>query len=179
MASSEKIELNRRIKLFKQPRRHILLTTRFNNSTFQENVEFRNKHPKIGCVYCSPQPNAMEINPDTILFILEMNNETNKITGIGMVRNHPQVYKYNVYSNGSYNRYVYTGKYRIDRSEMSEYEERIMKVFDILCFKGTRHMKRGQGLKSFPVDILYKCMKTLDLVNFISEMFKNKMKVDK
>ena len=114
---------------------------------------------------------------DTVLFILEMNNDTNRVVGIGMVRNHPisnSSYK-TVYKNGNYNRYVYVGKYRIDRSEMNEQEERIMKVFDILCFTGNRHMKRGQGLKSFPVDMLYRCNKTLDLVNFISEMFKKKM----
>jgi hypothetical protein len=104
-----------------------------------------------------------------------MNNEINKITGIGMVRNHPYSNKYSVYRNGNYNRYVYVGKYRIDRSEMNEYEERIMKFFDILCFTGNRHMKRGQGLKSFPVDILYRCNRTMDLVNFISEMFKRKI----
>ena len=162
---------------YKQQLRRFLLTSRFNNETFQENANFRSKNPNIGCVYCAPDPISAQIPMDTIIFILEMNNDTNKITGIGMIRNHPisnSGYK-TVYKNGNYNRYVYVGKYRIDRSEMNEQEERIMKVFDILCFTGNRHMKRGQGLKSFPVDMLYRCNKTLDLVNFISEMFKKKM----
>ena len=179
MATNEKIALKQNVKSFKLQRRHFLLTSRFNNTTLEENSDFRNKNPKIGCVYCCPDPISQEINSDTVLFILEMNNDTNKIIGIGMVRNHPHINKYNVYKNGNYNRYVYTGKYRIDRNDMNENEERIMKVFDILCFKGTRHMKRGQGLKAFPVDILYKCMKTMDLVNFISEMFKNKIALEK
>ena len=160
---------------YKQQLRRFLLTSRFNNETFQENVNFRAKNPNVGCVYCAPDPISQQIPMDTVLFILEMNNDTNRVVGIGMVRNHPVSNKPRVYNNGNYNRYVYVGKHRIDRSEMNEQEERIMKVFDILCFTGNRHMKRGQGLKSFPVDILYRCNKTLDLVNFISEMFKNKM----
>lgn len=175
MTSTENFLLKQHVKQYKEQRRHILLTSRFNNSTFQENTTFRSKNPKIGCVYCSPDPISQEINIDTVLFILEMNNDTNKITGIGMVRNHPQINKYMVYNNRNYNRYVYVGKYRIDRNDMSEMEERVMKVFDHLCFKGTRHMKRGQGLKSFPVDMLYRCMRTMDLVKFISEMFKRKI----
>jgi hypothetical protein len=50
-----------------------------------------------------------------------------------------------------------------------------MKIFDILCFTGNRHMKRGQGLKSFPIDMLYRCSKRIDLVKFISEMFKTRL----
>jgi phage gp16-like protein len=101
-----------------------------------------------------------------------MNNDTNKIMGIGMVRNHPILNKFFVYENGNYNRYVYIGKNRISREDMSGEEEQIMQAFDILCFKGNRHMKRGQGLKSFPVDMLYRVSKKIDLVNFIGNMFK-------
>lgn len=163
------------VKNYKIQMTRFLLTTRFNNSTFQENVNFRAKNANVGCIYCSPDMISQSIPLDSILFILEMNNETNKITGIGMVRNRPIINKYYVYQNGNYNRYVYLGKYRIDRDEMTEQEEKIMQIFDILCFKGNRHMKRGQGIKSFPVDILYRFLKTIDLVNFISEMYKRKM----
>ena len=104
-----------------------------------------------------------------------MNNDTNQIIGVGMVRNHPIVNKYTVYSNGNYNRYVFVGKTRIDRSEMDEEEERIMKVFDILCFTGNKHMKRGQGFRLFPIEMLYRCSKKLDLVQFICEMFKRRI----
>jgi hypothetical protein len=104
-----------------------------------------------------------------------MNNDTNKILGVGMVRNHPFVQKYQVYKNGNYNRYVYVGKTRIDRTQMSEMEEKVMQVFDILCFSGNQHMKRGQGLKSFPADMLYRCSKRMDLVQFIGEMFKTRL----
>jgi hypothetical protein len=160
---------------YKKTFRHHLLTTRFNNSTWNENVTYRSRNTKIPCIYCSPEPITKIIPIDAIMFVLEMNNDTNKIIGIGMVRNHPYVNKYCVYSEGNYNRYVYVGKTRIGRENMTEEEERIMTVFDILCFTGNKHMKRGQGLKSFPTDMLYRCSVRLDLVQFIREMFKRRL----
>jgi len=163
------------IKEYKKSFRNYLLTSRFNTQTWQENEQYRKTNPKLGCIYCSPDPVSCQIPNESILFIMEMNNDTNKIMGIGMVRNHSFINKYNVYENGNYNRYVYTGKQRIGRDEMTEKEEEIMEVFDILCFKGNRHMKRGQGLKAFPTDMLYRCSKILDLIVFISTMFKNRI----
>jgi hypothetical protein len=113
-----------------------------------------------------------------------MNNDTNKIMAVGWIKNHPLIGKYYVYEENNYNRYVYRGK-RITREEMSQKEELIMKVFDILCFTGNRHLKRGQGLTSFPIELLYKYREQLDLVEFIKEMFKEryvdpeKYKIDK
>lgn len=155
----------------KQMRNHIM-TSRFNTNTWSENERYRTIHRNVGCIYCSPDPIATVIPRESVMFVLEMNNDTNKIMGVGMVRNRPIVGKLIVYSNGNYNRYVYVGKTRINRTEMSEDEERIMKLFDILCFSGNKHMKRGQGLKSFPSDMLFKMSVRLDLVSYIGEMFK-------
>lgn len=164
----------KQVQNYKNQLRHFLLTSRFNNQTWRENQLYRKHHTQLGCIYCAPDPISQIIPHESILFILEMNNDTDKIIGIGMVRNNPKFNK-DVYENGNYNRYVYTGKIRIDRSEMTEEEDLIMQVFDVLCFQGNRHMKRGQGIKSFPVDILYRCSKKIDLVKFISEMFKKRL----
>jgi hypothetical protein len=163
------------LKDYKQQQKCYLLTSRFSNVTIGENAEYRKKNPKLGCIYCSPEPVSMSIPIESIMFILEMNNDTNKIVGVGMVRNHSICGKYHVYNEGNYNRYVYTGKMRVSREEMTEEEDQIMKVFDILCFTGNRHMKRGQGLKSFPTDMLFRCRQKLDLVNFVSNMFKKRL----
>jgi len=152
----------------------IIMTSRFNNKTFYENIQYRNSH-KIGCIYCSPMPVSENIAYDAIMFVLEMNNDENQITGIGMVKNHPIVEKYVVYEKGNYNRYVFIGKHRIDRKEMSEKEEEIMKAFDILCFKGDTHLKRGQGLKTFPLSMLFNCNSIINLTEFIASMFKKRM----
>jgi len=157
---------------YKKEFRNFLLTSRFNNNTWTENTAFRDNNPNFNCIYCSPDPISQNIPIDSVLFILEMNNDTNQIMGVGMVRNHPVLNKFFVYENGNYNRYVYAGKNRIDRTNMTEEEEKVMMIFDILCFKGNRHMKRSHGLKSFPVDMLYRCSKKLDLVKFIANMFK-------
>ena len=168
--------LKKNIKQYTASMKHFIMTSRFNDDTISENKAYRNDNPKIGCIYCTPQTISKKVPIDAILFILEMNNDKNRIEGIGMVRNHPQVNKFNVYNNGNYNRYNYIGKHRIDREAMTEEENKIMTVFDILCFTGNKHMKRGQGLRSFPTEFLYKCSKTLDLVVFITNMFKSRMK---
>ena len=146
----------RHVSEYKKSLKHYIMTSRFNNLTMQENRNFIMKTPVLKCVYCCPDPVSKSIPSDAILFVLEMNNEINKIEGIGLVRNHAFMHKYNVYSERTYNRYIYYGKNHIDRKNMNEYEERIMKVFDILCFTGNKHLKRGQGMKSFPIDTLYK-----------------------
>ena len=164
---------------YKKSFRHYLLTSRFNTQTWSENERYREHHPGIGCLYCCPDGISQSIPIDSVLFVLEMDNDQNKILGVGMVRNRASNKKHYVYTNGNYNRYVYTGAKRIHRADMTEEEDTIMRVFDILCFTGNRHMKRGQGLKSFPVDILYKCSVKIDLVGFIRDMFKRRIAEDR
>jgi hypothetical protein len=166
---------NKEVIEYRKTMKNVLTTTRFNNKTWSENQQFRDIHSKIGCIYPTPEPNRQEISPETNLFVLEMNNETNQIIGVGLVKNKPIYNKYHVYSDPKYNSFAYLGKHRIDRKSMDKEEERIMKVFDILCFKGFRHMKRLLGLKTFPVDILYKCKQIMDLLEFVSSMFKKRM----
>ena len=160
------------LNTYKKNLRHYILTSRFNTTTWEENSNYRKLNPKIGCIYCSPCPVSINIPNEAMLFVLEMNNDTNKICGIGLILNKPWINKWQVYENGNYNRYSFMGKCRIGREEMTVEEDTIMRVFDILCFTGNRHMKRGQGLTSFPIDMLYKCHKKLDLVEFIRNMFK-------
>jgi hypothetical protein len=175
MTPTEVKAFNKNVREFKKNMKNIIVTTRFNNKTWEENTRFRNTHSMIGCIYPSPEMNSREITENAYLFVLEMNNDENKIMGIGIVKNHPIYNKYAVYSNQNYNRFTYLGKLRIDRTSMDEMEENIMKVFDILCFKGSRHMKRLQGIKAFPADMIYKCQPILDLQQFISDMFKKRL----
>ena len=93
---------------------------------------------------------------------------------IQKVKNHPKLRKYSVYMNQNYNRYVFTGKNRIDRADMDDGEEEIMRAFDILCFKGNYHMKRGHGLSAFPPVLLYRIMPVIDLVQFVYKMFEKR-----
>ena len=151
-----------------------IFTTRFNNKTYEENREFCKKNSKMGCIYSAEEPIGQNINIQAIILVLEMNNEKNRVMGIGMIQNNPIYKKYEVYQEGRYNTFSYVGKYRIDREEITEEEEEIMKVFDILCFKGSRHLKRLKGIKAFPIDMLYGCSKIKDLVEFVTNMFKKR-----
>jgi len=160
------------LKAFQNEMKQYLLTSRFTDATFDENKQYRMKN-NVSCIYCSPDQITKKIPYDAVVFVLEMNNEQNRIEGIGMIRNHPIVNKYNVYQDGNYNRYVFKGKHYISRSDIkSQEEEALMKAFDILCFTGNKHMKRGQGLKSFPIEMLYNCRNTLNIIKFICNMFK-------
>lgn len=162
-----RLEMNRYV----QSLPGFILTSRFNNYTWSENTKYREKYPKFGCIYCSPERISHRIPLNQTVFVLEMNNEMNRIMGVGMVRNKSYHNSFSVYNNENYHRYQYVGKSRIDRSVMNSDEETIMKVFDILCFKGNKHQKRGHGLKAFPLDMLFRCSKMMDLVEFIRQMF--------
>ena len=159
------------VREYSQKLKHFIVTSRFNNHTWEQNQQFRKNNAKFGCIYCSPTTITSFVPIDSPIFILEMNNETNRIMGVGVVRNHPVMNAFPVYDNGNYNRYQYIGKRRIDRSEMTPEQETIMCVFDILCFTGNKHQKRGHGLKLFPLDMLYRCLKIYDLVQFFIDAF--------
>ena len=155
-----------------------IVTTRFTNETWAQNNIYRKEHTHNGCIYCAPDPVSAKIERKSILFVLEMNNEENRIMGIGLIKNEPNINSFQVYNDNNYNRYVFIGEHRIDRNEMDPQEEIIMKAFDILCFKGNKHMKRGQGLKCFPLEMLFKISHRIDLVEFISSMFKKRIKTN-
>ena len=173
----EQMREKENLKNFKAAMNKFIMTSRFNNTTWEENVNYRGKLKHKGCIYCCPVAVTQKIPYESIMFVLEMNNDTNQIVGIGMVKNRAIRDKYKVYENGNYNRYVFVGNNRIDRTDMNDDEESVMQLFDRLCFKGNRHMKRGQGLRSFPVELLYELSKKLDLTKFIVEMFKKRMHV--
>jgi hypothetical protein len=54
---------------------------------------------------------------------------------------------------------------------MTEAEERVVKVLDVLCFTGKRHQKRIRGLSLFPKMMLDKCGKVIDIMERINAMF--------
>jgi hypothetical protein len=163
---------------FKKSMKSHLMVTVYNEKTRKESEEYReSKMPNGAAIYCSPLPVSNTIPLNENLLVLEMNNDTNRIIAVGIVTNCPHIEKYSVYKdvNESYNRFIYLGKYRIKREDMSEEEEKIMKSFDQLCFKGNYHMKRGQGIRSFPAVIIWRCRNVLNLVEFVENMFRTRI----
>lgn len=159
------------IRQFKSQQKVFLMTSRFNTQTKLENQRFREKNWKQGCLYCSPTEISQAIPFKAKLLVLEMDNDTNQIFAIGMCANRALRQKYAVYETTPYNRYNYVGKTRIPRSEFTPLEEAVFKALDQLCFYGNDHMKRGNGLKTFPTKILVSCRHVLDILEFLDNMF--------
>ena len=153
-----------------------LATTRFNTKTWQENCRWREKHQWEGCVYGSPVRISDKYIPNTKMFVLEMHNDENKIQGIGLIKNKIEIGKYHkIYDEGNYNRYTYKGIHRISRSELTQKQKKIIRILDILVFKGSRHLKRGQGVKVVPEWITNNSH--IDFIQLISEIFKTNSKL--
>jgi hypothetical protein len=164
----------KRLNEFKRIQTKFILTSRFDNKTAETNRLYRSNYPTIGCIYGSPTKIASHIPDDAIMMILEMNNDTNRIIGIGLVTNHPNYKGYKVYGNGNYNRNIFRGQFRIDRNDMDEEECEVMKAFDVFCFTGNTHLKRGSGLSSFPIEILFRCNSVLNITDYLLVMFKKR-----
>ena len=150
----------------------ILATTRFNNQTFDENQAYISaSNIGHGCLYGSPVRMKDHIPVKADVMVLEMNNSTNKIVGIGWIKNYVHMDKYyKIYSDGNYNRYIYKGKIRIMRNDFSHKDMKLIEILETLLFYGSRHSKRGQGICEIPTwikDNQYK----YDFVAAIKRMF--------
>jgi hypothetical protein len=155
---------------------HIYIaTTRFNDETWEQNCDWRIKNEWRGCVYGTPTRMKDNIPTGGLVVMLEMNNDKNKIVGLGLVKNSLALdRRYAIYNWGNYNRYIYRSHYRIDRQDLSREEEMIMLVLDMLLFKGQRHLKRGQGITCLPKWIIEN--KHVDFEKIIREMFVSRFK---
>jgi len=126
-------------------------TTRFNNKTWSENVKWREKHQHKGCVYALKKRIVQSVPKNAIIFVLEMNNDTNKIMGIGIIKNkRDMTQNIKIYYNNDvyYNRFVYHSNMRIDRNQIPYMK--MIEVFEDLVFRGSKHIKRGLGITIFP-----------------------------
>jgi hypothetical protein len=123
-----------------------LACTRFNNITYDENIIYRKKE-KETVIYGSTLK-IREIYPyGSLLFVAEMNNEKNRIEGIGLIKNllvHDK--RHRIYDNSEYNRYIYRGKYWLSREQINDFDPEILEIFDNILFKGKSHLKCRIGI---------------------------------
>ena len=76
-----------------------------------------------------------------------MNNDTNQITGIGLIKNYiHRDNKYNIYNDRNYNRFVYKSINRADRNRI---DSEVVAVIEQVLFKGAQHFKRSIGITIF------------------------------
>jgi hypothetical protein len=133
----------------KQKNKNVLmLTTRFTTETFQENKRYRDTH-NIPCIYSSSLPISDKL-PYQDYYILEMNNTTNRIIGIGKISKTLQPIA-QIYSYKYYNRYTYKGTmYAEINDDLPEKYKEIIKNVERKIFYGRGHLKRGSSFTSFP-----------------------------
>ena len=161
---------------------HTLVTSRFTNDTIETNRNYKQKKNIAGCIYGSPQEMSPKIMYDSLVFVIEMNNDTDKIEGIGLIRNKPYLDRYyRIYEYGDYNRYIYKSEYRIDRTTLWEHNSALVKVLEYVLFGEKTHLKRGSGFTTVTQKFLKsktheKCQKlVLDkMINVIAACFKKK-----
>jgi len=131
-----------------------VVTVRFNNETLEKNYAYRRKKEFV-CMYCTPMGLSPKISYSSPVFVIEMNNSTNKIEGIGFIKNNIIKEKYHkVHEDGNTNRYTYVGKHFMDRELIERYNPLLVYVLDQILFKGKTHSKRGTGLTLIPEKVL-------------------------
>lgn len=153
--------------------------TRFTNITLSENISYKNtiNQPVI---YGSSVKIKDTYDKGCLIFVAEMNNTTNKIEGIGLIRNTLIPENHKIYKNSEYNRYIYKGNYWLSREQLINLDEDIVEILDIILFKGKSHLKRFIGITiltkklftnwAFDLDDLINKIKNAFLRNFSGEL---------
>jgi hypothetical protein len=149
-----------------------IATTRFNTDTYSQNVAYKQKSEQRGCIYGTPLKIKEKIPLHSFVYVIEMNNDSNKIEGIGLIINNRKLDKnYRIYQNMDYNRYIYLGDKHLSTTLITDtYYKKVIYVMEQLLFKGDKHCKRGQGITQLPEWILVnKC--GFDFVKCFDNMF--------
>lgn len=125
----------------------LIATIRFNELTWGENLAYREAKGIQGCLYGLRLRVKEQIPLNTPMFVVEMNNDKNRIEGIGLIRNFIASDKYyKVYENSDFNRYIYKSEYRVSREELMELNSDLVECIETMCFKGKTHQKRLPGI---------------------------------
>ena len=85
--------------------------------------------------------------------MLEINNDTNQIMGVGRIVNEIRADRsYSIYADQNYNRYTYLCRQRVGRADImqSRPDARVLETLERMLFYGARHAKRGQGIHELP-----------------------------
>lgn len=135
----------------------IIATTRFNEKTYEQNAKYKKKMGQLACLYGTPIKIKETIPLESQIYVIEMNNSTNKIEGIGLIQNRIILDKnYRIYDDMDYNRYIYRGSKHLAVSKITdEYDMRVISVLEQLLFKGERHCKRAQGITALSYWIVH------------------------
>ena len=128
-----------------QNKRFFIGLSRFNNKTAEENKLWRISNNWKGCIYTPRKEISQKIPYNSLLVVIEMNNEINKIIGFGLIKNyrHPKqrvkIYSGNWQSEGK----AYQSDKRIDIEEINEEYKDVITSIEKRLFYGCNHYKRS------------------------------------
>jgi hypothetical protein len=168
----------------------LIATTRFNNETYAINQQYRRKY-NIPAIYgiCMQIREKYPLN--AITFVLEMNNSTNRVEGIGKIRNQlcyqelSTIYK-SVHLH-EHNMYYYKGNQWISRKILGQMDPELLEIFENILFKKKTHVKRHAGISVVTEKLLVNWLIThptkteMALVNllkrilYVFEQYKSKL----
>lgn len=149
-----------------------LACTRFNNITYEENINYRRKYNE-NVIYGSTLKIRDKYPAGCLIFIAEMNNEKNRIEGISLIKNllvHDKRHK--IYDNNEYNRYIYRGKYWLSREQINDFDTEVLEIFDNILFKGKSHLKCRIGITIITKKLfVHWKYEITNLKNMVKELF--------
>jgi hypothetical protein len=143
----------------------VVCTTRLNSETYPRWRAHRHH-------YYSPTEIVSWVKMYETVVVVEMHNDANEITGIGLVRNVPQQNTVKVFRRAYYNRFRFKIIGRVRRKWLKDTRLRLTsgEEVDLLaylesrCFEGKTHSKRNGGITILPERYLINPMTLFDLV---------------
>lgn len=129
-------------------------TVRFNNKTYLENYCWKERKKHKGCAYGLNKPLCKKIPNGKYIYIIEMNNDINKIMGIGKIKNElVHSNRSRMYKEEGRNQIIYKSNDFISRNDMINNIQKariVIKFLENILFYGSKHFKRGQGCVILP-----------------------------
>ena len=113
----EDLKIRKSIYEYKLVYPFTLVTTRFTNQTWEDNCRYRKDTLRntTECIYATSKPMSQSIATDSYVMVLKMNNDTNRVMGIGCIKNRPLYLRHFIYQKEAWNTFSYEGKLRKDR----------------------------------------------------------------
>ena len=110
---------------------------------------------------------------------MNISPDSNKIIGVGLVKNRLIPIMHRIYTDNKYNFYTYKGKYRMSREDFTPEELLRIEELERFLFKGYSHLKRGIGFSKLPKRLIHnpgKNKNKIEINNNYTDMFKKAFK---
>ena len=128
----------------------VLLIHKHTNASYNELSQWRKNKNIQGTSFNFDTKLGKHVPEKTPIFIIDTNNDTNTIEGIGIIYKTKikKMYKYNIYSNRERNRYSYKSPFYIVRKEAMQLNAKsaiCIRFLEYVIFYGRKNYKRMEN----------------------------------